>query len=227
VLAMTGKLSPEDELNCGACGYASCRDKAVAVIRGMAEPEMCIPYMRRLAEQRTDRIIETSPNGIVIVDDRLNIISMNPAFRRYFMCTEAILGKRISYLMDPDPFERVVSGAEKIVETVARHDRYHIICHQIIYSLAEENQYVGIFVNITRSQADREKLDQLRAQTIAQAQELLEHQIDMAQRIGQFLGESSAQGEKLVENLMNMARSEQQSGAEEGEDWQRSTYTSK
>jgi len=82
-------------------------------------------------------------------------------------------------------------------------------------------------VNITRSQADREKLDQLRAQTIAQAQELLEHQIDMAQRIGQFLGESAAQGEKLVENLMNMARSEQQSGAEEGEDWQRSTYTSK
>ncbi len=228
VLALTGKTSPEDELNCGACGYASCREKAIAVIRGMAEPEMCIPYMRRLAEQRTDRIIETSPNGIVIVDDRLNIISMNPAFRRYFMCTEAVLGKRVSYLMDPDPFERVVSGAESIVETVTRHEKYHIVCHQIIYPLPEENQYVGIFVNITRSQADREKLDHLRAQTITQAQELLEHQIDMAQRIGQFLGESAAQGERLVENLMNMARSEQQSGPEEeGDRWPRNTYTSR
>jgi hypothetical protein len=87
---------------------------------------------------------------------------------------------------------------------------------------------VGIFVNITRSQADREKLDHLRAQTITQAQELLEHQIDMAQRIGQFLGESAAQGERLVENLMNMARSEQQSGPEEeGDRWPRNTYTSR
>lgn len=61
----------------------------------MAEPEMCIPYMKRLAEQRSDRIIETSPNGIVILDERLDIMAMNPAFRKFFMCSEACLGKPI------------------------------------------------------------------------------------------------------------------------------------
>ncbi len=226
VLELTGKVSAEDELNCGACGYPSCREKAIAVVRGMAEPEMCIPYMRRLAEQRSDRIIDTSPNGIVIVDERLTILSMNPAFRRMFMCTEAVLGKRISYLMDPDPFEQLVAGTRELVETVVRHERYNLVCHQILYPLPEEQQYVGIFVNITTSQADREKLDKLRAQTIAQAQELLQHQISMAQQIGQFLGESAARGEKLVENLMGMA-GEREAGPKEGDDWLADTYTSR
>jgi uncharacterized Fe-S cluster-containing protein len=226
VLAQTGKATPEDELNCGACGYPTCRDKAVAVLRGMAEVEMCLPYMRRVAEQRTDKIIETSPNGIVILDEHLNIIHMNPAFRRMFMCTEAVLGKRISYLMDPDPFERVASGSEQVAEATVRHDRYGIVCHQLMYSLPEDNQHVGIFVNITKSQADQEKLDKLRAQTVAQAQELLEHQITMAQQISRFLGESAAQGERLVENLMSMA-SEGTREAQTEDDWRSNTYTSR
>jgi two-component system NtrC family sensor kinase len=45
ILAQTGKLKHEDELNCGACGYPSCREKALAVSRGKAEVEMCLPYL--------------------------------------------------------------------------------------------------------------------------------------------------------------------------------------
>lgn len=45
ILALTGKNSPADELNCGACGYPSCRQKAEAVYRGKAEVEMCLPYL--------------------------------------------------------------------------------------------------------------------------------------------------------------------------------------
>ncbi|MDD3926994.1 MAG: [Fe-Fe] hydrogenase large subunit C-terminal domain-containing protein [bacterium] len=205
VLERTGKTKPEDELNCGACGYNSCREKAVAVIRGMAEVEMCIPYMRRLAEQRTDRIIETSPNGIVILDERLHIISMNPAFRRFFMCSEAVCGRHISYLMDPELFERLAVGDEELVETTARHDNYNLICHQILYPLREDRQYVGIFVNITNSQASQEKLEEIRSQTVNQARELLENQVGMAQQLARFLGESTARSEELVQNLLRLA----------------------
>ncbi len=205
VLEKTGKVRPEDQLNCGACGYPTCREKAVAVIRGMAEQEMCIPYMRRLAEQRTDRIIETSPNGIVILDERLNILSMNPAFRKFFVCSEATCGRHISYLMDPDPFERLASGEKDMLELTVKHDRYNIVCHEILYTLREEGQYAGIFVNITNSRESQEKLDQLREQTIMQARELLDHQISMAQEIARNLGESTARGEALVENLMKLA----------------------
>ena len=45
ILAKVNKTKPEDELNCGACGYSSCREKAVAVFQGIAELEMCLPYL--------------------------------------------------------------------------------------------------------------------------------------------------------------------------------------
>src|SRR5690606_30556231 len=77
VLEQTGKANPEDQLNCGACGYESCREKAIAVLRGMAVPEMCIPRMRRLAEQRSDKILDTTPNGVLVLDGHLNILTMN------------------------------------------------------------------------------------------------------------------------------------------------------
>ncbi|MEQ8222719.1 MAG: [Fe-Fe] hydrogenase large subunit C-terminal domain-containing protein [Candidatus Eremiobacterota bacterium] len=205
VLEKTGKTREENQLNCGACGYHTCRDKAIAVIQGMAEPEMCIPYMRRLAEQRSDKIIETSPNGIVILDDKLNIISMNPAFRQLFMCTESIYGKRISYLIDPEPFEKLASGEENFIKTTVKHEAYNIVCHEMFYKLEQERQFVGIFVNITTTKDSQEKLKNLRAETIKQSRELLEHQINMAQELAKFLGESTARGEELVQNLVRLA----------------------
>jgi PAS domain S-box-containing protein len=227
VLEKTGKSKPEDQLNCGACGYPSCRDKAIAVLRGMAEAEMCIPYMRRLAEQRTDKIIESSPNGIVILDERLNIIHMNPAFRRFFMCSEAVLGKKISYLMDPDPWERLAAGDEELIETTVRHERYNLVTHEILYPMREERQYVGIFVNITNSQANERQLGELRQQTVKQARELLEHQIRMAQQMAQALGESTAQGERLVDNLLHLAGEDANTPREDGSGLPWDTSTSK
>ena len=208
VLEATGKANPEDQLNCGACGYDTCRDKAIAVIRGLAETEMCIPYMRRLAEQRKDKIIETSPNGIVMLTDKLNIISMNPAFRKMFLCSEAVLGKHISYLVDPEPFEKIVTDQESLIEETVKHPRYNLIAHQIIYRLQGEDQIVGIFVNITGRKKNEEELETLRAKTLHQAREMLEHQIGMAQKIALYLGESSARGEELIESLMKLAADE-------------------
>jgi len=226
ILAATGKTSPADELNCGACGYDSCRDKAVAVIRGFAEIDMCIPYMRRLAEQRTDKIIETSPNGIVVLDDKLAIISMNPAFRKMFLCSEAVLGKHISYLIDPELFEKVITGSENLIEKTVKHQRYNLIVHQIIYQLEIEKQLVGIFVNITGSRQSIEELARIRSKTIQQAREMLEHQVKMAQQMAKYLGESTAQGESIIENLLKLTESEEDGkNRRKGPEWD--IFTSK
>ncbi|MBI9016673.1 MAG: 4Fe-4S dicluster domain-containing protein [Phycisphaerae bacterium] len=205
VYAMTGKTSEQSRLNCGACGYGSCQEQAIAVLRGMAEPEMCIPYMRRMAEQRTDRIIETSPNGIVILDEHLNIISMNPAFRKMFVCSDAIFGQSISRLMDPDMFEKVLQNPNQKAEGIIRHDPYNLITHQIVYKIPESKQTVGIFMNITNLKSNQQKLDNLRFQTVQKARELLSHQVAMAHKIVEHLGTSTAQSEELLANLLKMA----------------------
>ncbi len=210
VLEKTGKASLDLQLNCGACGYSSCREKAIAVIEGLAEPEMCIPYVKRLAEQRVDKIIETSPNGIVVLDEHLNILSMNPAFRSFFKCSSAVCGRPISYLMDPEPFERLMgSGSKEVLDMTVEHSSYNLVCHEYIYALPDEKQYIGIFVNITGMQMSQTNLDQLRKQTVTQARELLEQQIQMSETIAMTLGENAARAEALLENLMEQAKSEQ------------------
>lgn len=206
ILQKTGKELPEDQLNCGACGYSTCRQQAIAVLRQMAEPEMCVSHMRRLAESRTDRIMETSPNGIVILDDQLNIVRMNSSFKRLFMCADSVCGKPISYLMDPEPFDRVASQKTELVEATITHSRYGLVCRQIIYALRPERQIVGLFVDLTRATQNKRQYDLLKSQTIQQAQALLTHQVEMAGKIAEFLGQSAAASEKLLVQLMQMAQ---------------------
>lgn len=209
ILERTGKSDPQQQLNCGACGYESCREKAIAVAQGMAEPEMCIPFMRRLAERRTDQLFNTTPNGILILDMELNIMSISPAFKKFFSCSDAILGRHISYLMDPAPFEKLITGATESLDITVFHRPYNLLCRELLYILKQERQIVGIFINITSQEEQVKKLRDMKSQTVAQAHELLEHQIKMAQQMAQFLGESTARGEELVRKLMSLSESDE------------------
>ena len=202
IFERTGKTDPENQLNCGACGYKSCRENAVAVARGMAEPEMCIPYMRRLAQQRTDRIMETNPCGIVILDSELCMIQMNPAFGKMFMCNNGILGRRISYLVNADGFESLQSGEKEQSESI--QTKYGIKYHEICYALREEGQYVGIYTDISKIKFDARQLDTIKAQTLLHAREFLDHQVRFAQEMAHYLGKSTAQSEEIAKRLIGL-----------------------
>ena len=129
--------------------------------------------------------------------------------------------------MDPEPFIKLTSSEKNKIEVTVKHQNYHITCHQLLYKLPEEKQYVGIFVNITKNLADAEKLDSLREKTINQAQELLDHQIEMAQNLAKLLGESTAKGEELVENLFKLTQEEKIKSVGRKKNWLWDTYTSK
>jgi iron only hydrogenase large subunit-like protein/uncharacterized Fe-S cluster-containing protein len=202
----TGKSDPKNQLNCGACGYKSCVDNAIAVVRGLAEPEMCIPYMKRLAQQRTDKIIETTPNGIVILDSELCIIKMNPAFQRMFMCNNGILGRRISYLLNAEGFERLQSGELEQFDSI--QVKYGIKYHEILYALRSEGQYVGIYSDISKLTFDSGHLETIKAQTLHHAKEFLEHQVRFAQEMAHYLGKSAAESEKIAKRLINLYEKE-------------------
>jgi PAS domain-containing protein len=201
-LESTGKTDPEFQLNCGACGYDTCVKCAAAIIRGMAEPEMCIPYMRRLAQQRTDKVIETDPNGVVVLDGNLNMIHMNPAFQKMFSCGNNILGRRISYLVNAGGFELLQSGARDEYQSVQK--KFGIRYHEILYALREDNQYVGIYADISKLQFDVGQLDAIKIQTLRHAQEFLDHQIKFSQEMAHYLGQSAAQSEEIARRLIGL-----------------------
>ena len=139
------------------------------------------------------------------------------------MCTNSIIGKRISYLMDPEQFIRLKENGVDLVEETVNHTNYDITCHQLLYKLPDDNQYIGIFVDITKNISDVEKLDSLRKKTIQQARELLDHQVEMAEQLAKLLGENAARGEVLVENLLELTEDKQK----KNKNWLRDTYTTK
>lgn len=206
VLAMIGKHNPEDELNCSACGYDTCREKAMAVLEGIAEPNMCLPFIRRATEQKFDALIEHDPNGIVTLNHKLEIIHMNEAFKKMFTCSDSIVGKNISYLIDPEPFEKIATGDDTIIRETVHHSNYNITCHQICYTIPGQEQYVGIFMDVTDFQSSKEKLSDIKTETLNKAQELLDHQISMAQEIARFLGEHTAKEEFLLNKLIELTK---------------------
>ncbi|MCL6629867.1 MAG: 4Fe-4S binding protein [Armatimonadetes bacterium] len=207
VLARTGKRTPEDELNCGACGYSSCRENAIAVLSGMAEDTMCIPWMRKVAEGKADQIIDLSPNGIVMVDSSLRIVAFNPAFAKIFSCTPALVGKPLSTLMDPHDFERVMAGAvDRITNKPVSYPNYHVSASLNIYRLENEDLVVGILANVNQSTEGLSRLDQIREETLANAEKVIEKQMRMAQEIASILGETTSETRGLLRKLTELMK---------------------
>lgn len=197
----TDKVDESQRLNCGACGYSSCREMAIAVINGNAEEEMCIPYMRRMAQARGDLLMETTPNSVVIVDEQLKILSTNKAFKKGFMCGDAVVGKEISYLLPVNGFEELASGKVEDVNNIITF--YGKVYHQILYRLPQEHKYAGIYSDITAHKLNEKKLESLKRETAVQAQALLENQLEMARQMAEFLGKSTAKSEMIVERLIS------------------------
>ncbi len=138
----------------------------------------------------------------MILDDELGIIHMNPAFQKMFMCTNGILGRRISYLVDADGYEKMASGSTDQYEAI--RSKYGKKYHEQLYKLPAEKQYVGLYTDVTKIKFDDKQLDLIKKQTMEQARELLDHQIRFSQEMAHFLGKSTARSEELVTHLMDL-----------------------
>jgi len=213
VLARTGKTEPEDELNCGACGYHSCRDNAIAVLTGMAEHNMCIPWMRKVAERKTDQIIDNSPNGIVIVDSSLRIVDFNTAFAGLFSCGPGIVGKPLSTLMDPGDFEKVLArSVDRIVNKDVSFPAYHVSASMNVYRLEDEEMVVGILANVNKGTGGLSRLDHIRQETLSHAEEVIQKQMLMAQEIASILGETTSETRVLLRKLTELMKESEENG---------------
>ena len=208
ILAQTGKYSNEDQLNCGSCGYNSCRDKAVAVFQGTAELQMCIPYMRKRAESMSNRVVSTMPNGVIITTKNLDIVEINPAAEQMFNCqAKDIVGRPLKQLFNPQNFQRVVDFGLPI-NVLASYPKYELSTREIIFALDREQTIVGILVDITEDHRQKEQLNIVKSQTIEKAQEVIEKQMKVAQEIAGLLGETTAETKVLLSKLIKLMREE-------------------
>ncbi|GAB6181175.1 [Fe-Fe] hydrogenase large subunit C-terminal domain-containing protein [Desulfotomaculum defluvii] len=208
ILARTGKHSPDQEFNCGNCGYNSCRDKAVAVFQGKAEVEMCIPYMRKRAESMSNLVISAMPNAIIVVGKDLDILEINSAAETLFKCTASeVVGQRILTLMPATNFLKVMQSG-KMMNATSAYPNLGIVTKEIFFPVRGTDVVVGIFVNITSEKKQREQYELMKSQTIQQAQEVIEKQMMVAQEIAGLLGEATAETKVQLGKLIKLMRQE-------------------
>ena len=210
VLRRVNKYTPDDELNCGACGYSSCREKAIATLRGMAEVTMCIPYMRSRSESLRQVVMDVSPNSIIIVDDHLGIQDMSPSAEHLFGCLLAdVKGKHLSRLIPVyDDFIAVRDTGQPVIGKIRRLSD-HLVAEQNIVRVEGQSLLVAIMRDITEHETEKQKFHQLRAQTLEQTREVVRKQMRVAHEIAHLLGETTAESKMIVTHLAKILEEEE------------------
>jgi len=205
ILKATGKYRPEHELNCGACGYNSCREKAEAVYNGMAEIHMCLPYMRNRAESLSNLIIQSTPNAIIAVDKDMNVqVFNNGAETMSRVNSVDIIHKPLSLLFDDDDFKFVSKTKQNIINKKVDLPQYGLITKQDIYYEKEHSLVISIITDITDDEQLQEREARLRKETIKTAQQVIDKQMRVAQEIASVLGETTAETKVLLNKIQRL-----------------------
>lgn len=207
VLELVEKYTPEDELNCSACGYPTCRDKAIATLRGMAEATMCIPYMRRRAESIRQVVMDVTPDAILIVDKNLDLQDLSPSAEKMFRCHQpSMVGQPLSRMVpDTEGFAQVRdSGKPVFSQTI--HLREDLIVEETIVPVKDQRLLMGILRDVTERERQREELERIRNETMNRTQEVIKNQMRVAQEIAQLLGESTAETKMMLSRLAKLLK---------------------
>lgn len=203
-LKKIGKHTVDDELNCGGCGYATCRDLAKALLDGDAETSMCVSYMRKIAMRKANAMIRCMPAAVVMVDNNMNILEANESFMKMFTGDMYEVFKARPDGLAGAAIERIVDFAD-IFRTILKtgkdlhKERYH--CKNRLYDISaftiEENQIVGaVITDVTSTETNREKISQ-------KAQEVISKNISIVQEIASLLGEHMVETETLLNSIAN------------------------
>lgn len=205
ILRKIGKETPEQELNCGFCGYNSCREKAIAVFQNKAQLYMCLPYMNGLAQSMSNVILAESPNIIIAVDSELKICELNHAAETAFRITRSeALGHYLCEYIDADNFDYVLQTHNDIVDMRVSYPVYDIITEQSITYVPDQQLVIGIFRDVTEEQEKSQKAYHIKVDTVEMAQKVISKQMMVAQQIASLLGETTAETKATLTKLKDM-----------------------
>ena len=214
VLAKTGKTRPEDELNCGACGYSSCREKAWAVINGYADIEMCLPYMRERAENISYEVMKNSPNGIAIIDKEFRIIDINSK-AKYLLGLKNFKTKEnniLEYLDENESFVIAITEKKNIYGKQIKISNTNLYVELSINYMKDHDMIFAIMKDITEKVNYDEELGKVKLETIAITDEVIKKQMRVAQEIASLLGETTAETKVALVNLKKTLQNNEKKG---------------
>ena len=198
-----------DELNCGTCGYDTCREKAIAIYRGKAEVSMCLPYLKERAESFSDTVLNNTPNGIIVLNEDFEVQQINKAARKMLNIRSAsdVMGEPVIRIFDPKVFIETKTSGKSVRDRkiyLAEYDRY--IELTTVYD-REYHNILGIMKDITDFERDKQKKEEISRQTLEVTDKVVDKQMRIVQEIASLLGETAAETKialsKLKETIEN------------------------
>ena len=203
VLRQMGKFKPSQELNCGSCGYNTCREKAKAVCQGKAEISMCLPFLKDKAESFSDAIVKNTPNGLIVLNENLEVQQINEAARHIMNIrqTSDILGDQVVRILDPSLFIEVRNTGRDIRNRIVYLAEYKKYVEQSVVFDRDTHLLIGIIRDITEEQLQRERRESMKSQTIEVTDRVVEKQMRIVQEIASLLGETAAETKIALSKL--------------------------
>ncbi len=210
ILKQMGKTKPEKELNCGSCGYNTCREKAIAIFQGKADLTMCLPYLKDKAESFSDNIIGNTPNGIIVLNENFEVQKINKAACKIVNINKPsmVLGEQVVRILDPKDFITVKNSNRSIRDRrtyLAEYKKYVdlTIIHDTDYRIL-----ICIMRDVTSEERDREVKELLCKNTIEIADKVVDKQMRIVQDIASLLGETAAETKIALTKLKESIRDE-------------------
>ena len=203
MLTKMHKVSGQRELNCGSCGYDTCREKAAAIIQGKAEISMCLPYMLNRNGDLSDSVVVNFPDAVIVLNEKLEIQRLNTKAKKIHRVMDEgeVLGENIGRLLDPEPFEMVMLKKRDIVDEQVYLAEYELYVEQTIMYDSESRQFICVLCDITTEMDLREKKRASQYQAIEIADDMAKKQLKIVQSIASLLGETTSDTLVALERL--------------------------
>ena len=202
ILKRVNKISDADYLNCGGCGYDNCKSFAIALLDGMAENDMCVSYMRKVAKEKTNILLKKMPQGVVLVDENMKIVQANEKFA-------FTLGKEMQELYNLKPglaglditkelsfhkyFSTVLHTCSDVVEQDVRDgENFYNLS---VFSVQDHLLVCGIIENMHAPEVRKDIV-------LTRTRDVINQNMKVVQKIAFLLGENASYTESLLNSIV-------------------------
>lgn len=199
ILLEIGKSGPESMLNCGACGYDTCKEKAIAVYQGKANLKMCMPYLREKAESMSNLILDHTPNIIFVIDKDLKIRHFNKAAQKMFDLDQSVVKCPITLVFNTHEIERLRDPKE--TKYLRYKDEEQKKSLELMLIPAVDGEHIIIAKDISKVEDARSEMEKIRRETIETTQQVIDKQMRVAQEIASLLGETTGETKTVLTKL--------------------------
>lgn len=202
-LQSVGKYTAHDEINCGTCGYETCRAFAQAILDNRAEKTMCVSYMRKLAQKKANGLIQAIPSGVVIANKNLQIVECNKNFAQ-LMGQDAVELYELKPGLEGADLARLTSTSRFFADVLSPNGPDVIerdieegknIFHVTVFEIEKGEIAGGVIEDVTAPQSQKTR-------TVKQAQKIIDKNLSVVQQIAFLLGENAAETEAMLNSII-------------------------